>query len=76
MDTTPLQPSLEEVRALAAQPGIRRVPVKRELFADRITTIEAMRALRAGQQSLLLAGKRRGRSALGPLFLFGFQPHA
>ena len=63
MDTTPLQPTLEEVRALAAQPSIRRVPVKRELFADRITTIEAMRALRAG--------KRRGRSALGSLLFFG-----
>ncbi len=40
-----LEPSLEQVRAIAASESYRCVPVKRELMADRITVIEAFRAL-------------------------------
>lgn len=39
-------PSLGHVRDLAAK-GYRRVPVKRELYADSFTTVEVLRALRA-----------------------------
>ena len=74
MDTTPLQPSLEEVRALAAQPGIRRVPVKRELFADRITTIEAMRALRAASNHCFLLESAEADQRWGRYSFLGFNP--
>lgn len=39
-----MQPSLEEVRSLASTGTYRRIPVKRELYADGFTTIEATRA--------------------------------
>ena len=44
MDTS-LEPSLEQVRTIAASGDYRRIPVKRELMADRITVVEAFRAL-------------------------------
>lgn len=74
MDTTPLQPGLEEVRALAAQPSIRRVPVKRELFADRITTIEAMRALRAASNHCFLHESAEVDQRWGRYSFLGFNP--
>ena len=74
MDTTPLQPTLEEVRALAAQPSIRRVPVKRELFADRITTIEAMRALRAASNHCFLLESAEADQRWGRYSFLGFNP--
>ena len=74
MDTTPLQPGLEEVRALAAQPSIRRVPVKRELFADRITTIEAMRALRAASNHCFLLESAEADQRWGRYSFLGFNP--
>lgn len=74
MDTTPLQPGLEEVRALAAQPSIRRVPVKRELFADRITTIEAMRALRAASNHCFLLESAETDQRWGRYSFLGFNP--
>ena len=74
MDTTLLQPSLEEVRALAAQPGICRVPVKRELFADCITTIEAMRALRAASNHCFLLESAEADQCWGRYSFLGFNP--
>lgn len=74
MSVTALQPSLEEVRTLAAQPGIRRVPVKRELFADRITTIEAMRALRAASNHCFLLESAEADQRWGRYTFLGFNP--
>ncbi len=74
MSVTALQPSLEEVRSLAAQPGIRRVPVKYELFADRITTIEALRALRAASNHCFLLESAEADQRWGRYTFLGFNP--
>mgnify|MGYP005761489423 CR=1 FL=1 len=41
-----LYPSLEEVKKLAAQPGIEQIPVKMEMFMDMLTPIEAVRIIK------------------------------
>ena len=43
-----MYPSLEQAKAAAASGAYRRIPVCRELLADRFTTIEVMRTLRDG----------------------------
>lgn len=42
-----MYPTLEEVKAIHASGDYRRIPVCREIMADRFTTIEVMRTLRA-----------------------------
>lgn len=74
MSTETLQPSLEEVRALAAGEGIRRVPVKRELYADRITPIEAMRALRHASNHCFLLESAEADQRWGRYSFLGFNP--
>lgn len=69
-----LQPSLEEVRKLAAEPGIKRVPVKRELFADRITTVEAMRVLRQASNHCFLLESAEADQRTGRYSFLGFNP--
>ncbi|MCD7951351.1 MAG: anthranilate synthase component I [Synergistaceae bacterium] len=50
-----MYPTLEDVRALARSGDYRRVPVCRELYADRYTPVEVMRTLRvAGRHCFLL----------------------
>lgn len=55
-------------------PSIRRVPVKRELFADRITTIEAMRALRAASNHCFLLESAEADQRWGRYSFLGFNP--
>lgn len=69
-----LQPSLDEVRVLAGQPGIRRVPVKRELYADRITPIEALRALRQVSNHCFLLESAEADQRWGRYSFLGFNP--
>lgn len=49
-----MYPSVDEVRKLAATGHYRRIPVKRELYADGFTTIEATRALREASSHVFL----------------------
>lgn len=42
-----MQNTLEHLRALAQSGNYRRIPIKRDLLADFITPIEALRVLRA-----------------------------
>ena len=42
-----MYPSLAEVKVLAGSGNYRRIPVCRELLADRFTPVEVMRTLRA-----------------------------
>lgn len=72
--TATLQPSLEEVRALAARPGIKRVPVKCELYADAITPIEAMRRLRAASNHCFLLESAEADQRWGRYSFMGFNP--
>ncbi len=42
-----MYPELEEVKRLAKSGEYKRIPVCRELYADRFTPVEVMRTLRA-----------------------------
>lgn len=67
-------PSLEEVSAIAAKGGFRRVPVMRELFSDRFTTIEAMRRLRAASNHCFLFESAEADERWGRYSFLGFCP--
>lgn len=53
-----IAPSLEQVRALAADRQYTVVPVSTEILSDFITPIEALRVLKATSSQLLPAGVR------------------
>lgn len=74
MSIDTLQPSLEEVCRLAAGEGIKRVPVKRELYADRITPIEALRALRQASNHCFLLESVEADQRWGRYSFLGFNP--
>ena len=44
-----MYPTLEQAKELAASGEYKRIPVCRELYADRFTPIEVMRTLRAAR---------------------------
>ncbi len=69
-----LQPSIEEVRALAAEADVRRVPVKRELYADQLTPIEALRALREVSNHCFLLESAEADQRWGRYSFLGFNP--
>jgi hypothetical protein len=58
-----VHPTLEEARALAA--GYSLVPVSRELYADRRTPIEVLRALRAVSRHVFLLESMESRGSAG-----------
>lgn len=49
-----MYPTLEQVRAIAEETGCRRIPVCRELFADRFTPVEVLRTLRSASRHCFL----------------------
>ncbi len=69
-----LEPSLEEVHAIAQQQKCRRIPVKRELYADFITPIEAMRALRAASNHCFMLESAEADESWGRYTFLGFDP--
>ncbi len=69
-----LEPSLEEVHAIAQQQKCRRIPVKRELYADFITPIEAMRALRAASNHCFMLESAEADESWGRYTFLGFNP--
>lgn len=54
-----MQNTLEHLRTLAQSGDYRRIPIKRDLLADFITPIEALRVLRAASTHCFFARKRR-----------------
>ena len=75
MTTEPaMAPSLDEVRELAASGEWRRIPVKRELFADRFTTIEVMRRVRAVSNHCFLLESAENDQRWGRYSFIGFNP--
>ncbi len=69
-----MEPSLEEVRTLAATGEYRRIPVKRELLADRFTTIEAMRSVRAASNHCFLLESAENDQRWGRYSFLGYNP--
>jgi anthranilate synthase component 1 len=68
-------PAPAEVAALAAaDPTLRRIPVKRELYADRFTTVEALRALRAASNHCFLLESAEADQRWGRYSFLGCNP--
>ena len=66
-----MYPTMEDIRKIAAKGQYKRVPVCRELYADRYTPVEMMRTLQGGKQTLLSAGKCKSDRGMGTLFFPG-----
>ncbi len=66
-------PSLGHVRDLAAK-GYRRVPVKRELYADSFTTVEVLRALRAQSSHVFMLESAEADQHWGRYSFIGANP--
>lgn len=69
-----LYPSLEEVQSLAQNKTYRRVPVCRELYADRFTPVEVMRALRAASRHCFLLESAEDNQKWGRYSFLGYAP--
>jgi anthranilate synthase component 1 len=69
-----MYPSLEDVKALAASGDYRRIPVSRELYADRFTPIEVMRTLRAASKHCYLLESAESHETWGRYSFLGYAP--
>lgn len=69
-----MYPTLEEVRALARSGDYRRVPVCRELYADRYTPVEVMRTLRAAGRHCFLLESADNSQRWGRYSFLGYAP--
>ncbi len=64
-----MQNTLEHLRALAQSGDYRRIPIKRDLLADFITPIEALRVLRAASTHCFLLESAEAEERWGALHL-------
>ncbi len=69
-----LTPTLAEAQAILRDGLYRRVPIKRELYADRLTPIEAMRRLRAASNHCFLLESAEADKSWGRYTFLGFNP--
>lgn len=71
-----ISPTLAEVRSLVQSGTYKRIPIKRELFADRFTTIEALRAFRKVSNHCFLFESAESDQRWGRYSFLGFNPRA
>lgn len=69
-----MKPTLEQIRTIAKEGDYRRIPVKKELFADHITPTEALRALRGASHHCFLLESAEANGARGRYTFLGFEP--
>lgn len=69
-----MEPTLEQIRTIAKEGDYRRIPVKKELFADLITPTEALRALRGASYHCFLLESAEANGARGRYTFLGFEP--
>ncbi|HIS26216.1 MAG TPA: anthranilate synthase component I [Candidatus Pullilachnospira intestinigallinarum] len=69
-----MYPTLEEVKKLAEQGEYRRIPVCRELYADRYTPVEVMRTLRAASRHCFLLESAEQNQQWGRYSILGYDP--
>lgn len=69
-----MEPTLEQVRTIAKEGDYRRIPVKKELFADHITPTDALRALRGASHHCFLLESAEANGARGRYTFLGFEP--
>ncbi|RXZ54475.1 hypothetical protein ET524_08285 [Senegalimassilia faecalis] len=67
-------PTLDKVRAYAAEGRYRRVPVCMELLADRFTPTEALRCLRSVSNHVVLLENAEADGTQGRYSFLGFNP--
>lgn len=70
---SPISPSLDSLRSLK---GYHRIPIKRELYADFITPICALRALKAHSQETFLLESIEDAKRWGRYSFLGLHPSA
>lgn len=69
-----MEPTLEQIRTIAKEGDYRRIPVKKELFADHITPTDALRALRGASHHCFLLESAEANGARGRYTFLGFEP--
>ena len=69
-----MYPELEEVKALAGSGEYGRIPVCRELYADRFTPVEVMRTLRAAGRHCFLLESAENNQRWGRYSFLGYEP--
>ena len=62
-----MYPTIENIKEIAAKGQYKRVPVCREVYADRYTPVEVMRTLRA---NIVICSKVPARQKSGDVILF------
>ncbi|UWO27004.1 anthranilate synthase component I family protein [Marvinbryantia formatexigens] len=69
-----MYPALEKVKEIAASGNYRRIPVSRELYADRFTPMEVMRTLRAASRHCYLLESAENDQKWGRYSILGYEP--
>ena len=69
-----MEPTLEQIHTIAKEGDYRRIPVKKELFADHITPTDALRALRGASHHCFLLESAEANGARGRYTFLGFEP--
>ena len=69
-----MTPSLEQAKAIAQSGDFRRIPLSMELFADRFTTIEVLRTLRAASHHCFLLESAEDNQVWGRYSFLGYDP--
>lgn len=69
-----MYPTLEQAKQIAAGGDYRRIPVSRELMADRFTPIEVMRTLRAASHHCYLLESAEQNHQWGRYSFLGYSP--
>ena len=69
-----LYPTLEEAKRIAAETGCKRIPVSRELYADRITPIQALRILKGASRHCFMLESVEDNQKWGRYTFLGFDP--
>jgi anthranilate synthase component 1 len=70
-----MYPSLEQAKEIASSGKYKRIPVCRELFGDRFTTIEVMRTLRAASKHCYLLESAEAHQQWGRYSFLGYAPN-
>lgn len=69
-----MYPSLEEVKKLSRTGLYRRIPVCREIMADRFTTVEVMRTLRAASHHCFILESAENNQPWSRYSFLGYDP--
>ena len=69
-----MYPTMEDIRKIAAKGQYKRVPVYRELYADRYTPVEMMRTLREASRHCYLLESASQTEVWGRYSFLGYEP--